>query len=583
MNNRPTPLSSTKQGSSRQPPPLPPKPQHKKRKCSVKSETLSSESMPLYELTEDVHEIVNLAKLDSEPILLSRFVEKTSDFPVTVAMKESLYGICGDWSLFEGQLLNIHFQKETEVVSVEIDGGAQYIVPLNSTLQCSILYDPLTNIELAKMGFDFQNVLGIIEAKPMPKVVAVTVDCSPVTKGEILVIKNVQYQENNSEKKQLLCLSVKTGTEKWLNEDCEGCFTTEAEFIKLYLSELIPHVSLPIKATFFDSRETRISLPLNVHVGPCIIDHHRIEKSIVTSVNLSECLQNESPSSSSMEVIEILLMNVSITVQEVNVSYMKKQEVARQTDQLSQEFLPSLVDRVIIDLSPTKNAVQTKLFKAVQCNWTKQTPQKILTSQSRPSYKALMIQQDAYNDDEVYTIPQGQAIKRELISNQLDEEIYDLPKKQTLKTESVTCTNHLRQTALQQSNSLQEYTTLSLPTIDARHHYQPLRILSDSSLETCPSPTQSHYNNVLDQTITSSLLQISNSTEHPNVTMEQSFAYDYVNSSIKTLNVEEFESLKQQVSQLFKTCKELMLQIMSLKNQLTCKLTSVTFSYFEKI
>ena len=576
MNNKPTVLSPATQGSSRQPPPLPPKPQYKKR-CSVKSETLSSESMPVYELTQDFHEVVSQAKLDSEPILLNKFVERASHLPVAVAMKESLYGICGDWSLFEGQLLNIHFKKETEVVSVQMNRGAQYIVPLNSTLQCSILYDPLTNIELAKTGFDFQNILDIIEAKPMPKVVAVTVDCSPVTKGEILVIKDVQIQENDSEKKRLLCFSVNTGSEKWLNEDCEGCFTTEVEFIKLHLSELIPHVSLPIQAVFFDSRETGISLPLNVHVGPCMIDRHRREKSIVTTVNMSECLQKESPTSPIMEVIEILLMNVNITVQEVDVSHMKKQELARQTNQLFQEFLPSLVDRVIVDLSPTKNAMQTKLFKAVQHPWTKQTPQNILTSQSRPLYiPPLMFQQSAYEDNEVYALPQGQEIIRsEIFTNQLDEVIYALPKQQTLKTESMT--KHLHQTVLQQPKNHQEYTSLSFPTTDAKHYYQSLCISSDSSLEPCPSPIQSNSSNVLDQNISLSLPQISNSIQHPNIAMEQSVPYDYVNSSVNIVHMEESESLKQQVAKLLKTSKELMLQIMSLNNQLNCKLT---FSHF---
>ena len=531
MNNT-SPLLAPQRQTSPQPPPLPPRTQSmiKRKAYGVKPKAFSLSASENWSIREDDHELefYDVVK-SSEAMPLNRVVEEASHLPVTVAMKESLYGICGDWSLFEGQLLNIHYQKETEVVSVQIDGGAQYVVPLNSTLQCSILYDPLTNIELAKMGFDFQNVLGIIEAKPMPKVVAVTVDCSPVTKGEILMIKSVQYQENNSEKRQILCLSVKTGTEKWLNEDCEGCFTTEIQLIKLHLSELIPHVSLPIQAVFFDSRETGISLPLNVDVGPCIIDYHRVEKSIVTSVDNPQCLSPllKEKASPNMEVIEILLMNVNFAVQQMNLSFSKSRELSKRT-YLLKESLPSQVDRVIVSLFSTTNALQTKLFKAVYSPWTRKRSQQVVHSQTSP-YISFVAKQA----DEMHVLPKNEADEKdELIINRL-----------------------YQSTPRQPTDDDHQYTPIPSSIGADYYNYNPYSS-SESLVEPSPSPTESDSYDVLDRNVTEHNGDVENSGKP--------ILDEYANLSKKTVPMDD--SLRQQIAQLCKTTQELIHQMKSLCN-----------------
>ena len=531
MNNT-SPLLAPQRQTSPQPPPLPPRTQSmiKRKAYGVKPKAFSLSASENWSIREDDPELecYDVVK-SSEAMPLNRVVEEASHLPVTVAMKESLYGICGDWSLFEGQLLNIHYQKETEVVSVQIDGGAQYVVPLNSTLQCSILYDPLTNIELAKTGFDFQNVLGIIEAKPMPKVVAVTVDCSPVTKGEILMIKSVQYQENNSEKRQILCLSVKTGTEKWLNEDCKGCFTTEIQLIKLHLSELIPHVSLPIQAVFFDSRETGISLPLNVDVGPCIIDYHRVEKSIVTSVDNPQCLSplQKEKASLNMEVIEILLMNVNFAVQQMNLSFSKSRELSKRT-YLLKESSPSQVDRVIVSLFSTTNALQTKLFKAVYSPWTRKRSQQVLHSQTSP-YISFVAKQA----DEMHVLPKNEADEKdELIINRL-----------------------YQSTPRQPTDDDHQYTPIPSSIGADYYNYNPYSS-SESLVEPSPSPTESDSYDVLDRNVTEHNGDIENSGKP--------ILDEYANLSKKTVPMDD--SLRQQIAQLCKTTQELIHQMKSLCN-----------------
>ena len=529
MNNT-SPLLAPQRQTSPQPPPLPPRTQSmiKRKAYAVKPKALSlidSVSWPIREddPEPDVYHEVN----SSKAMPLTQVVEKASDLPITVQMKESLYGICGDWSLFEGQLLNIHFKKETEVVSVQIDGGAQYIVPLNSRLKCSILYNPLKNIELAKSGFDFQNALDIIETKPMPKVVAVTVDCSPVTKGEILLIKDVQIQENDSEKKRLLCFSVNTGSEKWLNEDCEGCFTTEVEFIKLHLSELIPHVSLPIQAVFFDTRHTRMSLPLNVHTGPCMIDHHRREKSIVTSIDIPQSLSplQKEATFPNMEVIEILLMNVNFAVQQMNLSFIKSQELTKRT-YLLKESLPSQVDKVIVSLFSTTNALQTKLFKAVYSPQTRKTSQVVLDSQTSP-YISLATKQA----DEMHVLPKNEAgEKEELIINHLYQSTPRRP-------------------------SLHEYTSLP-SSIGADCYNYNTYSSSESLIEPSPSPTESESYDVLDRNV----------TEHNGDIKDSGMPIpdEYANLSNKTVPTDG--SLRQPIVQLCETTKELLHQMKSLCN-----------------
>ena len=525
--NDTVPLLSPQRQTSPPPPPLPPRTQSmiNRKAYAVKPKALSitdSVSRPILEddPEPDVYHVVN----SSEGIPLTQVVEKASDLPVTVQMKESLYGICGDWSLFEGQLLNIHFKKETEVVSVQVVEGAQYIVPLNSTLLCSILYNPLKNMELAKIGFDFQNVLDIIETKPMPKVVAVTVDCSPVTKGEILVIKDVQIQENDSEKKRLLCFSANTGSEKWLNEDCEGGFTTSIQLIKLHLSELIPHVSLPILAFFFDSRMTRISLPLDVHNGLCMIDHYRREKSIVTSIDIPQSLSplQKEGAFPNMEVIEILLMNVNFTVQQMSLSFIKRRELTKRT-YLLKESLPSQIDKVIVSLFSTTNALQTKLFKAVYPPWISKT---VLYSQTRP-YISLATKQA----DEMHVLPKNEeGEKEELIINHLYQSTPRRP-------------------------SLHQYTPLP-SSISAYCCNYNTYSSSESLVEPSPSPTESESYDVLDRNV----------TEHNGDIKDSGMPIpdEYANLSKKTVPTDG--SLRQPIAQLCETTKELLHQMKSLCN-----------------
>lgn len=94
-----------------------------------------------------------------------------SEFPLKVKVSAGIFGNTEQETFSDGDLLNIHFVKQSRVVVVEKYGGRCVKVPLNSAAQFGVLYNPENNIKGAQIGYEFRTVNQLIAQKPMPRVV----------------------------------------------------------------------------------------------------------------------------------------------------------------------------------------------------------------------------------------------------------------------------------------------------------------------------------------------------------------------------------------------------------------------------
>lgn len=307
-----------------------------------------------------IYETVDTTDIQSESMPISVLVEEYgSQFPLRFSVSESLYGVCEESSLMEGQLLNILFEKETKVVQVRANTGAEYIVPLNSSLLFSILYNPQNKFETAKKGYLFPRVSDIMNASNVPQAVAVTkafqCHCNGeillVLEGQILIINSVQHEDDS---RKLMCTITKRNVNLLLDEDVIGNFTTTASMLKVHISEFIELVSLPVSVILQNSGNKQIQLPLHATVGSYTIVDQRIEKSVILS---SKCGHKN-------ELIEVLL-SVPIEVNLVKTSEHQLQLLRKESQTVYNSFHPSKLSKVVIDSNSSMNYIQSMLFKVV--------------------------------------------------------------------------------------------------------------------------------------------------------------------------------------------------------------------------
>jgi hypothetical protein len=259
----------------------------------------------------------------------------------------------------EGQLLNVMFEKKTKVVKVASKSGADYIVPLNTSLQFSPLYNPHNKLESAKKGFVFPKVVDLINLTLSPKIVAVTksftCQCNggnvQIMEGDMLVLQEVIPQGNA---KKLKCLIMKTQTVVLLDENLEGDFSTSIGLLKMSFQDLIQHVQGPIDATVSNSIDGKIQLPFHAAVDVYTLQEQYEEKSVIATTKAGD----------HYEIIEILL-SVPIDVQLVNASEHQLHVLREEAQDMYKQFHPSKLDKIVVDCNSSLNFIQSTLFKVV--------------------------------------------------------------------------------------------------------------------------------------------------------------------------------------------------------------------------
>lgn len=425
---------------SNKPPPRPKKPAHLKG-TPLKSISLESNNSQDISWTESIdqfpsqiqpepclYETVDLQDIASDSMPISDLIEERgAQLPLRFRVSESLYGVCDEGSLLDGQLLNVLFEKETKVVVARARWGAEYIVPLNSSFYFSILYNPLSKIEASKVGYNFTSVSDIMDAHPIPLAVVVTrafqYKSSLIDEGQILLVKDVMINENGIRK--LKCITVPKSLVLLLDEEIEGCFSTKTQDLKVHLSDVIEHLNLPVEVIIDGATDNDCQLPLHATVDPFTLVDQRIEKSVIVSAKSTQV-------ASKTDLIEILL-SIPIEVQLVKVSEQQLQILRQQTQSIFNDFHPSQLNKLIVDSFSSINYIQTKLFKYVPQDDSWMTG--IILFPPQPPSTSSEICHDESDDD--YVEMNGSGSTEDILSAQTNPTTISLPEQSNVKSRAI--------------------------------------------------------------------------------------------------------------------------------------------------
>lgn len=202
----------------------------------------------------------------SELSLLDISSAYSSALPVTVQVTS-----CGvsKLPLSPGEVLHVLAVKSNTVVSAR-SGTHDFVIPLNSCVPFSVLYNPDSNITKALEGHVFPNARELIDALVRPKVVCVaepqkairgtdvriksrasvssdtTSHANSIVNGEILV-----FDQTEAERELHVCkaFSLKSKSTKLVSDDCKFSFSTCPKLVSLFMTDIVQWIAdqFPLK------------------------------------------------------------------------------------------------------------------------------------------------------------------------------------------------------------------------------------------------------------------------------------------------------------------------------------------------
>ena len=304
---------------------------------------------PTKHLSADIQE-QSAESIDSEAtfsqsrIKLSDFTAlNTNVFPKHVRISNPFTCTSCEVKLSQGDVLDLHFIRQTKAVVLVSADGKQFFVPLNNANRFALTYDPLSTRQLVHQGYHFKSVGELMATIEMPTVVIVTEgynDSKPhssVEVGEILVIGGVLKQAQG---KVLKVNSTRYGR-KFLEERCTAKFSTRTDDTKLSLHEMFK-ASMQLPQQAFIYPPSGLHLPDCLTSAPVTLKQFCVLKSVIAT---PVSAHNYSPISSSTlgEVYDISL-DLDIEIQECcEVSDKQMIEMRTKTQQLYSSFEPTRV------------------------------------------------------------------------------------------------------------------------------------------------------------------------------------------------------------------------------------------------
>ena len=170
------------------------------------------------------------------------------------------------------------------------DSKEQYSLPLNSTVEFGVLYDPHQNVEDAMKGYHFETVGELMAMNNLPKVIRATRSyegSSPETsvkENEVLMVKGVKTSVFFGRGKRLIVHSLTSAGERFLHEKCAGGFSTKPKNIRLRLPTLLQNdIALPETVVILADREVDKCLPLCMVNAPVTLEGYKGETSIIAT------------------------------------------------------------------------------------------------------------------------------------------------------------------------------------------------------------------------------------------------------------------------------------------------------------
>lgn len=190
----------------------------------------------------------------------------THIFPLRIKVLQGYCNEITDVNISTDDVYDIHFVKETKVVSVKDGHGLVHGVPLGTAQKFGLIYSPSGDDESGLNGHVFKSISDITSCTVLPKVICATQEARSsdgkylVEDNEILVVKQI-HRTLFKGKKGLKVYSVLLKTEKTLPDDCEGYFSTKPSLVRIHLMEIIEYVPKPLssRAVMYSAGENMLS------------------------------------------------------------------------------------------------------------------------------------------------------------------------------------------------------------------------------------------------------------------------------------------------------------------------------------
>ena len=260
-------------------------------------------------------------------------------------------------------ICNIHLSKRTEVVTIRDITGGHYSIPMYSSLQFGIVYDPGNETKV------FNSVSEIINAKSMPKAIVAMEQYSGRAPKALFVAFELLLIQSTSKKggqrPSLSVYSISSSTKKDIPGDCVARFSTAPWLTKLYLSDMIEFMNdpLPCKARlYFD--ESMSSLPEFLSREIVTVEERRTNSSFLISLELEKHRRGKQT-----EVKDLIDIPTCIGIDVHILSPLKTkkryQKLYENTARLLKEFNPTKV-QACVD-APSDDIYVTQAQLLAQC------------------------------------------------------------------------------------------------------------------------------------------------------------------------------------------------------------------------
>ena len=299
------------------------------------------------------------------------FVDRNKDkLPIAFGVTMGYSGRGEEASISEGERFVAHFQRRTRIFTIETENRDTYSIPLNTSFEFAVLYNPNNNKKEALHGFFFKTAGELMLLRTLPKVVRAKKHFrgispeSSVEANELLFIMEVV--QKNVERAYVKCISGNSGKEKQLHKECAGEFTTSPHDIKTYLPEILQHFNTPLTVMMclgIDNTEDITSSLISAVVT--ITKSHIIESIVASSItdeheNNGEYITPDDPSSVYLNDIPITF---DINVHTIPVSPLNMEKLIGNTKSLFDNFNPVGVYPYLTTYATGQHALMKSLRK----------------------------------------------------------------------------------------------------------------------------------------------------------------------------------------------------------------------------
>ena len=288
-------------------------------------------------------------------------------------MHRGYSGQTDNTTISAGDVYNIHCVKRQKVVQIKDVQGTVYSIPMNSSIRIGLVYEQSGKAE----PLVFRKVSDLLSAGTLPKVICATkafktADVkSSIQEKEILIVRQVHKPKIRG-KKHIEVFSLVSRTEKFLDSDCEGHFSTEPALVGLLIPEMFEFLLaiFPCEAFLITDATLESSLRYlsnSIILAPVTLLEAKTEASLIASSVLDPEMVPESTENGESLLhipLDDCLSNVDVSIVEMEKSEMEilYDETKNVLDSLDLSKLKSYRDTG----SDRSNSVQSLFYTSIK-------------------------------------------------------------------------------------------------------------------------------------------------------------------------------------------------------------------------